>query len=356
MNKKIISFPHLGSYSVPIEFLLTHITPHEVLIAPKITNKTLELGAKYAPDTVCIPFKYNLGNYIEALELGANVLFQAGGGCRYGYYSEVQEKILKDLGYTFEFYSLVDVDRFKVSYMYKTFKKLNPHLSFFKFFYYLVLTVLMVFYMDRLDSLIRKNIGFEIEHGLHQEVKKDFLRDFKKTKGFFHLHRMFRMYKKKILRIPIKKPENCLKVGIIGELYTAMEPFSTYFLEMELAKMNIEVKRFTDVTYLLFLKALRRRKMLRDISKYCTYTLGADGMDNVWRTWYLAKNHYDGIIHTKPFGCTPEIGAIPIIDKVAHDEKIPIIYFSFDTQTSEVGVKTRLEAFYDMILAQKGAQ
>jgi hypothetical protein len=28
---------------------------------------------------------------------------------------------------------------------------------------------------------------------------------------------------------------------------------------------------------------------------------------------------------------------------------MPIIYFSFDTLTSETGIKTRLEAFYDML-------
>ena len=45
-----------------------------------------------------------------------------------------------------------------------------------------------------------------------------------------------------------------IKLGekVIGELYTAMEGYSTYFLEEELAKMNIEIKRFTNLSYLLF--------------------------------------------------------------------------------------------------------
>ena len=77
-------------------------------------------------------------------------------------------------------------------------------------------------------------------------------------------------------------------------------------------------------------------------------------MDNVYRSLYLIENHYDGIIHTKPFGCSPEITAIPIIDKVCKEYNMPIIYFSFDSETSEVGVKTRLEAFYDMLQAKKG--
>ena len=77
--------------------------------SPPITKKTIELGAKYSPDSVCLPFKYNLGNFIEALEKGANILFTAGGGCRYRYYAEVTETILKDLNYEFEFFNLMTI-------------------------------------------------------------------------------------------------------------------------------------------------------------------------------------------------------------------------------------------------------
>ena len=77
------------------------------MIAPKITNKTIELGTKYSPEFVCMPFKYTLGTFIEAMDNGANILFQAGGGCRYGYYNELQTKILDDLGYNFKYINLV---------------------------------------------------------------------------------------------------------------------------------------------------------------------------------------------------------------------------------------------------------
>jgi len=120
--------------------------------------------------------------------------------------------------------------------------------------------------------------------------------------------------------------------------------------EKELAKMKIQVKRFTNVTYLLYEKKLEKKKLLSEITKYCRYTIGADGMDNVWRSKYLSENCYDGIIHIKPFGCTPEIGAMPIIQKVCNDYHMPIIFFSFDSATSDTGIKTRLEAFYDMLM------
>ena len=208
--------------------------------------------------------------------------------------------------------------------------------------------------MDNIDSIIRKNIGFETEKDSFTKTKNEMLERFANCKGFISLIKNYFIYKRKFKKIPIDKPKNCLKVGIIGELYTAMEPYSSYFLEKELASMNIEIKRFTNVTYLLFQKKHREKKMLKYIKDYCKYTLGADGMDNVYRAKYLIDNGYDGIIHTKPFGCTPEIGAIPIIRKVCEEGHMPIIFFSFDSQTSEVGIKTRLEAFYDMLKIKKG--
>lgn len=354
MNK-IISFPHLGYYSVPISFVLKKLTTYEARESPPITKKTIELGSKYAPDSVCVPFKYNLGNFIEALENGSNVIIQAGGGCRYGYYSEVQEKILKDLGYDFEFLNLIDSDHLKVFEVYKTFKKMNKNLNFFKFSYYALLTLLMIRYMDKIDEIIRSRIGFSMNIKNFTDTKKKMLKEFANVNTFTSLTIKYFKYKRLFKKIRIFKPKNCLKIGIIGELYTAMEPFSNYFLEMELAKNNIEIKRFTDLSYLLFKKKRSKKKMLRAVKNYCTYSLGADGLDNVYRCWYLKKKNFDGIIHTKPFGCTPEIGAIPIIEKICNDNKMPIIFFSFDSQTSEIGIKTRLEAFYDMLAVKKGA-
>lgn len=353
MDKKVISFPHLGNYYVPISYLLKKLTKHEIKVAPPITKKTIELGSKYSPDFVCVPFKYNLGNFIEALEDGANVLIQAGGGCRYGYYSEVQEKILRDLGYDFEFFNLVSEDHFTIKTLFKTFKSLNPRLSFIKFAYYALLTILMIRYMDNIDKYIRLNIGFEVIENSFSKLQKEMLSKFSKTNGYLSLTKNYFHYKKKFKKLKTNKPDNCLKVGIIGELYTSMEYFSSFFIEKELAKMNIEVRRFTDVSYLLYQKKLKTKKMLRYIPEYCKYTIGADGMDNVYRSKYLIDNGYDGLIHIKPFGCTPEVGAIPIIRKVCSDYKMPIIFFSFDSATSDTGIKTRLEAFYDMLKERK---
>lgn len=349
MDKIVVSFPHMGNYYIPIHYFLSHTLKVSFIIPPKITSKTIELGSKYSPDFVCTPFKYTLGTMIEALDQGANILIQAGGGCRYGYYSELQEKILKDLGYKFRLFNLVTNGKADVKRIYKMMKKIDSNFSSIKALYYLWITSKMVKYMDKIEDYIRQNIGFEIEIGSFEKLEKEMLEKFTKVKNPISLFFQYFKYKRKFKRILVNKPNNCLKVGIIGELYTVMEPFSNYFIEKTLAKFHIEVKRFTNVHYLLFTKRKDTKKAMKESKKYMKYPMEADASNNVYWAKYLCENGYDGIIHIKSSFCTPEIGIIPILQKISNQYDIPMIFFSFDSNTSEVGIQTRLEAFYDMI-------
>jgi predicted nucleotide-binding protein (sugar kinase/HSP70/actin superfamily) len=357
IKKAKVSFPHLGNYYIPIYSLLLRTLDNvDILIPPRMTKKTMEIGEKYSPDFVCTPFKYNLGNFIESLDRGANVLIQAGGGCRFGYYAELQEQILYDLGYNFTFITLFDakgVDIFKV---YKKFKIINPKLKFISFSYNFLLTIKMVNVLDKLENKIRSIISFEVNKGEIDKIHNNLLKELKLIKNFKELKKINRKYGDILNDIELDRSKSKLKVGIVGELYTAMEPFSSFFLEKELSKMNIEVKRYTTATYLLFEKGKEEKKLIENANKYIKYALGADGTESVAHSKELCESGYDGIIHIKPFGCTPEINAIPILQKISKDYKVPIIYFTFDMQTSETGIKTRLEAFYDMLKMKKEAQ
>lgn len=356
-NNYVISFPHLGNYYVPVYSLLSRIvSDSKILIPPKMTRRTMELGEKYSPDFVCTPFKYNLGNFIESLEKGANVLVQAGGGCRFGYYAELQEQILKDLGYKFTFITLLDAKGVDIVKVYKKFKCINNKLKFSNFVYHFLLTIKMVEILDELESIIRGNISFEVNKGEFEKIHIVMLNKMKTIKNFKELKKFHKEYRKILHNVKLNKNNCKLKVGIVGELYTTMEPFSSFFLEKELAKMNIEVKRYTTVTYLLFQKAKAEKKLIQNANKYIKYALGADGTESVSHSVELCEKGFDGIIHIKPFGCTPEINAMPILQKISRDYNIPIIYFTFDMQTSETGIKTRLEAFYDMLTMKKEAK
>lgn len=348
-----VAFPQMNNYYVPSNYLFKNVLETELIEAPKITNKTIELGNKYSPEFVCTPFKYTLGTMIECLEKGANILVQMGGGCRYGYYSELQEKILRDLGYKFTMVNLIIEGRIDFNRLKEEFIKIEAKPNIKKLIKYGIISRYMIKYMDKIDEYIRANIGFEEKKGSLEKKNEEILKKFSKVKSLFELRKIYKKEFKQLKKIKINKPKNHLKVGIIGELYTVMEPFSNYYLERELASFNIEIKRFTNVEYLLFKKARQVRKYLRHNKKYIKYRMGADACDNICHARWLCTHKYDGIIHIKSSFCTPEIGAMPIISRVCNDYNVPVIFFSFDANTSETGIKTRLEAFYDMIEMRK---
>ena len=339
----------MGQYGFPAKYLLKKTLDAKIMEVPKITNKTVELGVRYSPEFVCTPFKYTLGTLIEALEQGANVLIQAGGGCRYGYYSELQEQILKDLGYDFIFVNFMTGGKSDFKKIIKEIKKIDSNFNLFKGIYYLLITIKMVKYMDKVDDYVRQRVGFEVEPSSFSKLQDQMLTNFSKAKTMIDLYFRYRYYFRKIKRVKINRPKRYLKVGIIGELYTLMEPLANYELEKELASYGMSIKRYTDVYYLLFQKKRKSKNYIKYAKEYVTYKMGADAADNIGRTKYMGQHKFDGIIHIKSTFCTPEIGAMPIISKICQEYKIPLLFFSFDSNTSEVGLKTRIEAFYDMI-------
>lgn len=43
-----------------------------------------------------------------------------------------------------------------------------------------------------------------------------------------------------------------------------------------------------------------------------------------------------------------------MLQRISRDTGVPILYLSYDSQTSDTGLDTRLEAFYDMLAMKKG--
>ena len=76
---------------------------------------------------------------------------------------------------------------------------------------------------------------------------------------------------------------------------------------------------------------------------------------NIWYAQTCAEHGFDGVVHIKSAGCTPEIDIMPVLQNIGADHKMPILYLTYDAQTSDVGLMTRLEAFYDMIEMRKKA-
>lgn len=351
MDRAKVTVPHLGSYCVPIETFFREGLGVDYIMPPPITERTLALGSRYSPDFVCAPFKYNLGNYLESIEAGADTLVQVGGACRLAFYGELHEQILSDLGYNVKFINMAKARFDKPLTFYDQLKSINPGMSLSKITSTVPVVVKMVKYIDSVEDFIRKNIAFEKTRGSFDRVHKDFLERLRTVFTMKELNTVYQECMKTLKGLEGEKPENPLKVGVIGEYYTIMVPFSNHFIENELGKRGVVVDRWMDLSNSLLKNTAKEAR--EKIKGYAEYDMGANCVQTIERALYFAKKGYDGIIHVKSFGCTPEMDAMPVLQNISADYRIPIIYLSYDSQTSDEGIRTRLEAFHDMILMRK---
>ena len=355
MKEQIISFPRMGNYHIPIQRLLRTLFPGQtVQPAPIMTQKTLELGCRYSPDFVCSPFQYSLGNFIEALEDGATTLIQTGMGCLFGYYGELQEQILRGLPYDFNFYCFARWNA-RPDALLRTLREMGCPLPLPQIARAFTLACKSIRILDRFEFNMREHLGFEQQPGSYETLHRNLLRELEEAESWASLEELEERYTRAARRIapgfPSAEDTQRLRVGIVGELYTVMEPFSNFYLERELARLQIAVSRRMSLSFLLFER--RAAQSLRRAGGYLKYTVGANGVDSVAQSLAYARQGYDGIIHMNAFGCTPEINAMPVLQKISRDYGIPLLQLDYDSHSSETGVQTRLEAFHDMLAMRK---
>ena len=341
-------------YDIAFKFFAEHVLDADFVALPKASKRSLELGSRYSSDTVCAPFKHILGDYIEALERGADVLVQVTGPCRLGYYGELQESILRDLGYEFEMLNFATVaGKPATDYIALCKKKVNPKLSVPKGVRNMLAFMKMIEFLDEANDFYLANAAFEVEAGAFERTRKayfDVMRSATCEKDIVAAqHAGMDAFK----AIRLDKPADPLRVGIVGEYFTAPDPTGNLGLERKLLDLGVEVHRAINITN----RNLRyHEKNLRaSASDYIRYNMGPTSTLTIATALSYAQQGFDGIIHAKSSGCTPEIDCIPILQRISCDTGVPILYLSYDSQTSDTGLNTRLEAFYDMIAMGKGA-
>lgn len=351
MEKKNVAFPLFSHYNLCIKYFVEQALDAEYIMQPPMTNRTMEIGSRYSPDSVCTPFKTSLGSMVDALEAGADTLVMTLGLCRLGYYGELQEKILRELGYEFDFINLSEYSTGNPKDYLKALRKIGPKSSIAKMTRVGAETLKMLSCLDDIEAAYYKNCGFELHHGDFKKAWKQFLTSMEMAKSLHDIDTAYKTAKKDFAAIPINKPEHPVKVGIIGEYYTAVDAFSNLNLEQKLADMGVEVHRWMSVTNRNL--HYHGKNLSVEIQDYCKYEMGPTSTANIWCAKYYATHEFDGIIHAKSAGCTPEIDIMPVLQNISSDYRIPILYLSYDSQTSDTGLDTRLEAFYDMIQMRK---
>ena len=349
----IISFPHMGILSVVLKTLFSGFG-HAVSIPPPISKKTLELGVKHSPEAVCLPFKITLGNYIEALEQGANTIVACGGvgPCRLGYYAEVQRCILQEIGYEFE----MIVFEPNITSVWKNLRRVAPKYSFREIFSVISLALEKMNALDNIQRKVQIIRPREMKKGESDVLWKNAIGEIDDASTMYTLRTAWHGAERKLDTVKLKSSVRPLQIGVVGEIFVMLEPFVNLDLARRLGHMGVEV----DTTmYLsdyvnghLFRKSkyLEMYKRLANLAQpYLGHYVGGHALKSIAHTVNMRLENYDGIIHVYPFTCMPEVIAKNIFPKVSEDIGIPILSITFDEQSGEAGLVTRLEAFVDLL-------
>ena len=358
----VITFPHLGNtyFAVKTMFDIMQI-PY---IIPNNNNKsTLLTGSYNSPDEICLPFKIIMGNYIQSIEKGADTILITGscGPCRFGEYCELSMKILKKMGYNHLKFIVIDPPK---SIGIKEFNNRigqiaeQSKLSNFEKIKALQTAFKILELLDEIDAKAYWLAGFEVNKGecknLLKKCKSDALssNDAKKTIETLN------NYLTKFDNIEIDKNKNPIKVSIIGEIYTTIEPFTNFYIEEKLMDYGISSKRFLTPSWWvkdMVLKPLGLNSLAinKAANEYVPYKIGGFGRECIGEILVSKKENMDGAIQIFPMGCMPEIVAKSITPTIQKDKDFPIINLIIDEMTGETGYITRVEAFLDMLKMRK---
>ena len=344
------ALPRYGEYNCALKYIVEQGFEAQCILPPPLSKRTLDLGAVNSPDLVCTPFKTLLGSMIEALETGADTIIMVPGACRLNYFAELQEQILRDLGYTFDFINLSLYNTGKKRDILRALKALNPRCSMVKAGKALYEATQMVEYLDDTTSLYYQNCGFD-PSGTYPKIYRKFIADMYATRSLAEIRNAYRTASDAFADIPLKKPQDPIRIGIIGDYYTVMDPFSNLELEQKLADMGVEVHRLMNITNDM-LRNSEKNKQVK-IREFSEYSMGASSTADIWQAQNFAERGFDGLIQVKSACCMPETDIMPVLANLSQDYKIPVLYLTYDSQTSDVGLMTRLEAFYDMVEMRK---
>lgn len=352
-SRRKVSFFHFRSYEPAFKYFTEQVLDADFVPTPTPTRATIKRGEEMSADYVCTPFKHIIGDYAAALDQGADVLVQVTGFCRLNYYGELQEMILREAGYDgFQMLNFSYVPSGKIrDYIAYCKKIVNPNLSVAHGIKSLLGAYRMVEHIDAVRDRYLANAGFEVEHGSFARVRKQFLSDMNAATTNAQIEEGFRRAMDAFDALPIEKPVDPVRVGIVGEYYTAQDPTSCLNVEQKLLDMGVELSNAMSIS--AFNLHYNARAAQARVAEYCAYDMGPTSTFNIDAAKRYAEAGYDGIIHIKSAGCTPEIDVMPVLQRLSREEHVPVLFLTFDTQTSDAGLDTRLEAFYDMIAMRK---
>lgn len=357
-----ITVPHLGKLFVFIKVLFESLDVDYVL-PPPCSKKTLEIGSKYSPEMSCLPLKINLGNFMESIEQGAEavVITAAAGPCRFGYYCKMHEEMLKDMGYGH--IKVIALDPYEgIFNLLKNVKQVFGTLNILKISKSGATAYRLMSEVDKNDKLSYYTRPREKVKGSTNAVMRAFTENVYRAKNTKEIKEAIKKAREELNKIELDDTVNPIKIGIVGEIYTIIEPSTNLYMEEILGDMGIEIDKTLTITKWTkeHLFNIHNPKEFKEYNKACkpylSTPIGGHARETIGHSVTYALKGYDGIIQIYPLTCMPEIVAASILPTVSKDYEIPLLTIVIDEITGDAGYKTRIEAFKDLLLKKREAK
>lgn len=351
-----VTFPHMGHLHVPLRSFFAALGV-ETVVPPPIGRETLALGTRYAPEFACLPLKVNVGNFLQAARLGADTVVMAGGvgPCRFGYYAQVEREILRDLGVNLGMVVL-EPPQGHWRELWLGLRAITGGADLKAIWRAGKLAWRKLTALDELERELHRVRAREATPGAATEAWRKIVDRLDRAEAVSEVDEAARQGKALLAAIPRREDDDVLRVGIVGEIYTLLEPAVNLEVERVLGEMGVEVERSIYLsdwvkTNLVFHSLHLRddREEYRLAAPYLGHFVGGHGLESISFTIRYARAGLDGVIQLAPLTCMPEIVAESILPKVSRDVGIPVLTFMLDEHASEVGMRTRLEAFCDLL-------
>ncbi len=361
-KKKIkVAFPHMGNIYIAWGSALRRLGI-EPYIPPYSSKRTLSLGTKNSPESICLPYKLILGNFIEAIEGGADyvAMISSPGICRLGEYGAGIQNTLEDMGYHANYIELQLYDGVKG--MFKFLTELSGIKNPITIVRAIVFAFRKVFATDRMENLLSYYRAREINVGDAEKAFKKGMKLIYEANHYKELKKAEKQAAELIKKTEIDPKRDVLHVDLTGEIYLVQDPFSNQNIERELGKMGVQTRRTLTVSSFLkdaiipkmFVKGeTHLERAVRLAKPYLARDIGGDSLECVSDIVYANENGKDGIIHVSPFTCMPEIMSQNFFPAIRENCEIPILPLILDEQTGKAGYITRLEAFVDLMRRRK---
>ncbi len=355
-----VTFPHMGNQYVATKVLLEELGV-DVVVPPRCSRDTLEIGVKHSPESICLPLKVNIGNYIESINMGADTIVLTGscGPCRFGYYSILQKELLNEMGYDIDII-LLDPPQGDYKTFFNTIFKLTGTKNPYKIIKALKSAVSVLNAVDDFESTIYYKRPREKIRGSVDKYYDRFHADVRRMYGYNEVIQLIRDAKQNVLKVEEDRTREVVKIGVIGEIYTILEPFVNLNIEKKLGSLGVEIEKSLMVSRWLnehlFLNPLglsSEKETYRAAEPYLKTMIGGHARETIGYAVKYAKEGFDGLIQVYPLNCMPEIVAQAILPTIESDFNIPYLCLIVDEMTGDAGYMTRLEAFVDLLRRRK---